>query len=386
MINSRDNSADLAKKLMDEFAEKTGLTDGGEGSQDRYLWTDAFAVQNFLALSSIYDDEKYKNLARNLIDQVHYALGRFAPDDTRTGWISGLSEEEGKKHPTLNGLRIGKKELERQKSEPFDSTKEWDRDGQYYHYHTRWIHALLQAADPLENEQLLTNAAELCRAGRHFLHKANGEPRLYWKMSVDLSYPQVTSMGAHDPLDGYLTALECSIMATDETDLSDYLETLEVVCSGKNWMTTDPLGLGGLLLNTVRSAELNRHTKLPESIRPRKLFEDTVQGLDKWEFQTSLSSSAKYRLAFRECGLSLGLRVADAYRDSFAHDNLDIHRLDDKQNIANDIELFWGDSDNRKQPVYLDHQNINHVSLASSLLAQVEPEVYGVPKHRMTEK
>lgn len=29
--------------------------------------------------------------------------------------------------------------------------------------------------------------------------------RMYWKMSVDLSRPQVPSMGHHDPLDGYIS-------------------------------------------------------------------------------------------------------------------------------------------------------------------------------------
>jgi hypothetical protein len=33
-----------------------------------------------------------------------------------------------------------------------------------------------------------------------------GEPkRMYWKMSIDLSCPLVTSMGQHDPLDGLIT-------------------------------------------------------------------------------------------------------------------------------------------------------------------------------------
>ena len=40
-----------------------------------------------------------------------------------------------------------------------------------------------------------------------FTHTAaSGTKRLFWKMSIDLgSPPQVTSMGLHDPLDGFLT-------------------------------------------------------------------------------------------------------------------------------------------------------------------------------------
>ena len=38
----------LARHLMDEFAEGTGLS--GDKPARRYLWTDAFAVCNFLGL------------------------------------------------------------------------------------------------------------------------------------------------------------------------------------------------------------------------------------------------------------------------------------------------------------------------------------------------
>ena len=31
---------------------------------------------------------------------------------------------------------------------------------------------------------------------------------MYWKMSIDLTRPQVSSMGQHDPLDGYITTVQ----------------------------------------------------------------------------------------------------------------------------------------------------------------------------------
>jgi len=379
MKSSGDDSAELAKTLMHEFAEKTGLTGGNVQEQDRYLWTDAFAVQNFLALASSFDDERYKELARNLIESVHCTLGRFSPDDCRSGWISSLPEKEGQMHPTINGLRIGKSRPERKESEPFDSDKEWDRDGQYFHYHTRWINALLQAAGYLDNREYINHAAELSLAGRHFLNQAGNRQQLYWKMSIDLSYPQVLSMGAHDPLDGYLTALECKTMAADEHDFTGYLENLEALCEGKNWQTTDPLGLGGLLLNTVRSAELENHTDLPESVSPKKLYNDSLNGLNAYERQAGITSSAKYRLAFRECGLSLGLRVIDSTRGKLTENSLQTERIDEYLSHADDIEDFWSQDSNREYHAYKDHQNINNVSLASSLLARVEPAYFSTP-------
>lgn len=382
---SRDESADLARMLMNEFAEQTGLKENKDVKQDRYLWTDAFAVQNFLALSSYFDNDRFKGLAQELIDQVHYTLGRFDSDDSRSGWISQLSEEEGRKHPTIHGLRIGKTQLERKKSEPFDPNKEWDRDGQYYHYHTRWINALLQAAENLDSEKFITHAAELSLAGKHFLQKTDGKLHLYWKMSIDLSYPQVLSMGVHDPLDGYLTALVCKMMAPDEYDFIEYLDSLETICQGKNWQTTDPLGLGGLLINAVRAAELDRHTNLPEYIRPQKLFRDALRGLEDFKRQASLASSAKFRLAFRECGLSLGLQVTNSYRDQLVERYPEIDSINKSLNLAAQIEDFWSESNNREYSSYRDHMNINHVSLASSLLARSKPEFFSTPKFKYSD-
>ncbi len=134
-------SASLVEKIMTEFARLTGLSPAT--SEPRcYLWTDAFAVCNFLGLYQEKGDKAFKDLALQLVDQVHSTLGRHRGDDSRTGWISGLDEEQGRKHPTLRGLRIGKARNERRFSDPFNERLEWDRDGQYYHYLTKWMHAL----------------------------------------------------------------------------------------------------------------------------------------------------------------------------------------------------------------------------------------------------
>ena len=88
------------------FAERTGLA-SGRPSQ-RYLWTDAFAVCNFLGLRDATGEERYAELALRLVDDVHWMLGRHRSDDLRRGWISGLGEDGGAAHPTRGGLRIGK--------------------------------------------------------------------------------------------------------------------------------------------------------------------------------------------------------------------------------------------------------------------------------------
>ena len=111
-------AADMARSIMTEFADLTGLA-GGQAPK-RYLWTDAFAVCNFLELYRQTGEEEYRRLALRLVEQVHHVLGRHRAGDPRTGWISGLSESEGERHPTRGGLRIGKPLNERQPDERFD--------------------------------------------------------------------------------------------------------------------------------------------------------------------------------------------------------------------------------------------------------------------------
>jgi hypothetical protein len=99
----------LVREIMIEFATLTGLLSTGEVPPRRYLWTDAFAVCNFLELYRQTGDEIYRQLALRLVDQVHTVLGRHREDDSRTGWISGLDEHEGNRHPTRAGCGSVKK-------------------------------------------------------------------------------------------------------------------------------------------------------------------------------------------------------------------------------------------------------------------------------------
>jgi hypothetical protein len=86
-------ATEKASELMMRFAERTGLT--SDRPKQRYLWTDAFAVCNFLGLAQATGEEHYTELALRLVSQVHHVLGSYRADDSRTGWISGLSEQEG---------------------------------------------------------------------------------------------------------------------------------------------------------------------------------------------------------------------------------------------------------------------------------------------------
>ena len=94
MSTTQTTSLATARTLMLGFADATGLS-AAENPPRRYLWTDAFAVCNFLELFRRTGEERFRRLAADLIDQVHRILGRHRGDDHRTGWISGLGGREG---------------------------------------------------------------------------------------------------------------------------------------------------------------------------------------------------------------------------------------------------------------------------------------------------
>lgn len=337
-----------ANELMASFAERSGLV--GARSQRRYLWTDAFAVCNFLALGQI-------DRARALVDRVHHELGRHRPDDARRGWISGLGDADGEAHPTLGGLRIGKPLPERGEGEPLDERLEWDRDGQYFHYLTKWMHALDQVARATGDERSAIWARELAdTAHRRFVYGAGGrrmDCRMYWKMSVDLMRPQVASMGHHDPLDGYITCLQLDATTRRGPDLVDAIADYRSMIDPGGLATGDPLGIGGLLVDAYRLAQLDRDRPLRDA-----LLDAARAGLAHYAMQPDLRLPAEHRLAFRELGLAIGLAAALA---------LDAPGFGQHARLRGAIEAFWLDGEHRRSRTYREHQDISDVMLATSL-------------------
>ena len=257
----------IAVELLLRFAERTGLT--GRGAPRRYLWTDAFAVCSFLGLTRVTGDGRYEGLALRLVDRVHHTLGRHRPDDPRTGWISGLSPREGEAHPTRGGLRIGKPLPERRPGDPVNDRLEWERDGQYFHYLTKWMHALDQVTRATGQAAFTQWARELAETAHGaFTHAKRGAGlRMYWKMSIDLSRPLVPVMGHHDPLDGYVTCLQLRATAsassapTPAPALEAEAARFRSMIDGRDLATADPLGIGGLLADAYRLEQLMGHRR-----------------------------------------------------------------------------------------------------------------------------
>jgi hypothetical protein len=382
-MTAPDSGDITVRDIMLEFAARTGLSPAGP-SPDRYLWTDAFAVCNFLGLYRQTGDEQYRRLALLLVEQVHAVLGRHRADDPRKGWISGLDEEEGQRHPTMGGLRIGKKSGERRPEEPFDEESEWDRDGQYFHYLTQWMHALecvsLVTGDPTFTRWAV-ELAKTAHAAFAYSPRRGEEKRLYWKMSIDLSRPLVPSMGHHDPLDGFVTYSELHTAVsklsgqTPQPELRGEIADMTSVCKGRDWATDDPLGIGGLLISAWRMGRLILAGGVPNDNLFEAVINDSARSLDYFD-RSSLNLPADYRLAFRELGLSIGLQaatklngLAGRYPELIqgTHGRSRIQGLMRHTGLIETINAFWLAGRNRRAATWTGHRMINIVMLATSL-------------------
>jgi hypothetical protein len=376
----------IASAIQAEFAARTGLWPI-RAQPRRYLWTDAFAVCNDLELHRLTGKREPFERALLLIEQVHVTLGRHRPDDVRRGWISGLAEEEGRAHPTSGGLRIGKEHNERAPGEPENERLEWERDGQYFHYLTKWMHALARAHFAGGDERHLAWAVELALAAHAGFLRATsggGRKRLVWKMSIDLSRSLVASMGQHDPLDGLVTYLELAISARRArmTLAADALQgpiaDLRALCEGMSWGTLDPLGLGGLLADAHRLTQLARMESLADTALLPDLLETARLGLSALARSPILEGPAEERLAFRELGLAIGLHAVERLADLSQAGDLSAgvrgalaRSLDELRPfvpLAAAIEHFWLDPEHQAARSWREHLDIDAVMLATSLL------------------
>jgi len=321
-----------------------------------------------------------------LVDQVHHVLGRHRTDDLRKGWISGLNEQEGELHPTIGGLRIGKKLNERMSNEPFNERREWDRDGQYYHYLTKWMHALnrvgLVTGDPVYTRWAM-ELAKTAHTRFTIVPGAGGMKRMVWKMSIDLSYPLVPSMGLHDPIDGLVTYSELQITAdlhlgnlqlpTLRTEITDMAE----ICRGRDWATDDPLGIGGLLFDASRTTQLIVQGGFSYPDLLESVVDSALRGMRAFEKSKLLQLPSSHRLAFRELGLSIGLKclldlsgIINENSGTFGS-KVSLHRkIAEMMNympLAEEIEKFWLDEENRKSEIWKEQREINMIMLATSL-------------------
>jgi hypothetical protein len=111
------------------------------------------------------------------------------------------------------------------------------------------------------------------------------------------------------------------------------------------------------------------------------LLEDLLEasriGLDFFVKENSLKLLADYRLAFRELGLSIGLRAVDKIRELIEQESGLLWKRDSLHSLLNTlgryagltetIEKFWLVGTNREAGSWIEHLDINRVMLATSL-------------------
>jgi len=187
-------------------------------------------------------------------------------------------------------------------------------------------------------------------------------------------------MGHHDPLDGlitYLTLQNNEQPLSGPPDLRREIRELEAICLGRDWRTTDPLGLGGLLCGAIQLAQMIAHGVTGYDEILQQILIDTLPGLTAYSGMDDLLLPAQYRLAFRELGLAIGLRAipglgalvhqeADMFKESKALNEL-LDQCSHHLPLAARIERFWLDTANQDAATWREHRDINMVMLATSL-------------------
>jgi hypothetical protein len=265
-----------------------------EGHKGRYLWTDGFAVVNFLTFYTETKDERYLTLAKRLVQRVHDILGRTRDGASR---LPGASDE----NPLLGGLRIGK----------IDEGGS-DGDGQYFHYLTVWMFALnritLVTREDWYNDQAISLARTVLP--RFMTNMQSNRPRMFWKMSMDLSRPLVMTEGNLDPIDGYVTYKQLQATAGDRTILQEEIISLKKIVDTKwqQYSSSDPLDLG----MTLWAAHWLRDDEEWATVLCQRAVSCLKEVVARGYFLKSISR----RLAFREFGTALGVRSLGQNVDS----------------------------------------------------------------------
>jgi hypothetical protein len=314
-----------------------------DGTQRRYLWTDAFAVLAYVSLADLCvrekkheDSEKSRNAANTLVNVVHECLGhprtRHRNDDVMARDVNS---------PTgFVGLRIGK----------LESRKVTDHgmryDGMYWHYMDKWLFALARLGRVQDGIRIAKSAFPYFfdpgRTGGD-----GWEGGIRWKLSVDGTPPP--SLERARASDDTLTALivfeilQRSRTINDTTtdgpdDLSKEIQMLrKSLQSYTPRATEDPLGWG-----------------------LEAIFDQYLAGAPRTEVLASLRHRALHpshlSLPFRLYGAMIGARVAgEKVAPAAVVDQL--------------IQLSLEHEEAAEARGFEEHSSINRVMLAMCLLS-----------------
>jgi hypothetical protein len=190
-------------------------------------------------------------------------------------------------------------------------------------------------------------------------------------------------MGQHDPLDGFVTYNELQLTAEKEfnqsniPELSNEILEMADICRGMNWVTNDPLGIGGLLFDAARISQLIMNDKIDFNVLLEVVLNSALLGTGSFFKSNPLEVPSNYRLAFRELGLSIGLKSIDNIQKWFNDHPNNFNRNNSVKEIIESIKIylplgeaieqFWMQSQNWQLGSWVEHREINMVMLATSL-------------------
>lgn len=265
-----------------------------EGHHGRYLWTDTFGVLNFLTLYGLTGNAVFLSHGKTLIHAVHNTLGRTRDLSRR---LPGASSS----NPLGGGLRIGKKDAEGP-----------DCDGQYHHYLVRWMFALNRLSI-LTGEKKWNDMAIACAKRTHsaFVYDTDHwRPKMYWKMSADMSEPTHKSEGNLDPLDGLVVfKLLKNTDGKHSKVLEHEIDNYQRIADTKweTYISSEPMELGLTLWIA--------HWYEGEDGWSSGLMDLAEENVNKLLSSTYFEGAMSQRLALREFGLAVGMRCGLARRD-----------------------------------------------------------------------
>ena len=141
--------------------------------------------------------------------------------------------------------------------------------------------------------------AGLCRAREIHVRPAGRQAHGVEAQHRSLEAPGFISMGHHDPLDGFVTYTQLertavALLPVAEARLHGAIVDFAEMVDREPLATADPLGIGGLLVDACRLAQVGADG---ERIAP--LLEASVAGLEAYVTEPDLRAPAHLRLAFR---------------------------------------------------------------------------------------
>jgi hypothetical protein len=190
-------------------------------------------------------------------------------------------------------------------------------------------------------------------------------------------------MGQHDPLDGFIIYNQLQMCRARDSkklldqDLNEEITDMATICKGKSWATDDPLGIGGLICDAYKVAQMIISGYFQQIDLLETLLDSSLMGLESFTKMNPLKLPPDYRLAFRELGLSIGMRAVEKLHGLIEEKprlfkkrhplRERIEMLKQYTRLTEIIENFWLEHTSREAKSWTDHRDINMVMLATSL-------------------